>query len=418
MILRFFIFFGLVLFLVSCVDKEKELQLKQLELEVKEKDIELQKKNLELKEKQFRDSILEAERQFNSKLSLVDLYEENKQSVFFIVTGSSEGIPNGTGSGFFVRDDGLAVSNFHVFDKAHQAFIETSNGARYMISEIVEYNEELDFILFKINNVHQETFRPVNIAQTKPKIGEECFAIGNPQQLKSTLSKGIVSGIREAFIQTTAQINPGSSGGALFNEYGEVIGITTMMAKDNTADLNFALNIVGLDFKNMYSNQIKIQQTVQSKSSPNTENRRNEPEKEHRISPDERTTSVTVNEKNRVVGVLKILYDHIIDKDYDAQYYMYAPVLGRCYNKMNLSRDQVIQEQKSYDRTYPRQKFEIDYNSLDISKDYDGNFNVNYQGYFYIAKTTWNEYKRFNIDMFITFDNNMKIKGVYSNILN
>lgn len=387
--------FILLFILPSCQNKDAELTIKAKELELKEKELDLQTKNLDFKQQTYLDSINNLKELTSSRRSLSELYEKNKEAVFFITTAGSEA--SYTGSGFFVREDGLAVSNFHVFANAEMASIETYDGREYMISQIVEYNEELDFILFKINNVNNERFKTVLIALNEPKVGEDCFAIGNPLNLKSTLSKGIVSGIRNDFIQTTAQITHGSSGGALFNDFGEVIGITTKGHKD--ADLNFALNIVGVDFQNVVLNSYISRVT----SNDNGYNKNS-------------SLELTFNERSRIEGVLKMYYDNLHSKNYNQQYYMYAETLTRCYNKMNLSREQVIDEQKSYNKTYPYQKTEITSKSIDIAKDYDGHFNVNFRADFYIAKESWKEYKKFNVDMFFVFDSNYKIKAVYSNI--
>jgi len=115
-----------------------------------------------------------------------------------------------------------------------------------MISEIANYSKKSDYVVFKISNSASNYFKPVKFAKSNPKIGEDCFAIGNPRGLTQTLSKGIISGYSKNYIQTTAQITHGSSGGGLFNNDGEVVGITTMGFKD--ADLNFALNTVNFDF--------------------------------------------------------------------------------------------------------------------------------------------------------------------------
>lgn len=115
-----------------------------------------------------------------------------------------------------------------------------------MITEVLNYDKEKDFVVFKISNTSNNNFKSVNFANEIPEIREDCFAIGNPKGLEQTLSKGIISAFREDYIQTTAQITNGSSGGALFNNKGQVIGITTMGLKE--ADLNFALNTVNFDF--------------------------------------------------------------------------------------------------------------------------------------------------------------------------
>ena len=109
-------------------------------------------------------------------------------------------------------------------------------------------SEDNDYIVFKVagNGI---SFPCLKIAGSLPRVGEDVFAIGAPEGLEQTLSKGIVSAIRgkeNCIIQTTAEITHGSSGGPLFNKQGEVIGITS--GGMDVANLNFAVNIVGRGF--------------------------------------------------------------------------------------------------------------------------------------------------------------------------
>lgn len=374
----------LVLVIISCQDKENDARLKEMELEIQKKELELKEKELELKGKDYKDSLAEIDRLSNEKLSLADLYDENKKSVFFILAGNDNGIASG--SGFFIREDGLAVSNYHVFKNADRAVIFTDDEERFMINEIVDYNVAEDYIIFKISNTSGARFKPVTIASSIPRIGEECFAIGNPQGLIQTLSKGIVSNLREKEIQTTAQITFGSSGGALFNEYGEAIGITSR--GKGQADLNFAIDIVTTDFLTPYL-----------KSNDFTE------------------TSLTSSDKSKINTVLQRYFGLLNNNQIESVRYLYADVLSRCYNKLNLSREKVMQEHFSYFKTYPYQKATVFYDTIEISRDYDGTYYVNFKMDFTISKPSWSQSKTFRNDIFMSFDENMKITSIYNNII-
>lgn len=96
---------------------------------------------------------------------------------------------------------------------------------------------------------HGSNFKTLTLGNSnRVQVGEEVIAIGNPLSLESTVSNGIVSGIRTVqeeggeFLQVTAPISPGSSGGPLFNMAGEVVGITTLYLKGGE-NLNFAIPI-------------------------------------------------------------------------------------------------------------------------------------------------------------------------------
>ncbi len=94
-------------------------------------------------------------------------------------------------------------------------------------------------------------FRPVILGNSDDlQVGERVLAIGNPYGWENTVSDGLISGIREIddfkLLQITAPISPGSSGGALFNMKGEVIGITTIGSQWGAQNLNFAIPINSL----------------------------------------------------------------------------------------------------------------------------------------------------------------------------
>ena len=99
-----------------------------------------------------------------------------------------------------------------------------------------------DFILFRVD-VSNTDFIPV--AKYKPNVGEKVYAIGSPRGLENTFSSGEVSQWRDKnLMQISALIDHGSSGGALINEYGEVVGITSgSFADGSQANLNYAWSI-------------------------------------------------------------------------------------------------------------------------------------------------------------------------------
>ena len=174
-------------------------------------------------------------------LTLEDLFELRKDAVFLVFTRDDQFTYQG--SGFFVDDRGLAVSNYHVFEgtRVGNELIQTIDGNNYRIATVIERNKDLDYIIFRVRGVRNNPYIP--LSNTRGRVGENVFAIGNPRGLTHTLSTGIISGFRDDFerIQTTAEITHGSSGGALMNMRGEVIGITT--SGFGEANINFAINI-------------------------------------------------------------------------------------------------------------------------------------------------------------------------------
>ena len=178
-----------------------------------------------------------------NKLDGAEIFAKYNTAVFMVFT--SNGYNGYQGSGFFINSDGLAVSNYHVFQGtsigAEQIKLANNDGI-FNVSEIIHRDENEDFILFRVN-VSNTNFIP--IAQYKPQVGEKVYAIGSPRGLENTFSSGEVSQWRDKnLMQISALIDHGSSGGALINEYGEVVGITSgSFADGSQANLNYAWSI-------------------------------------------------------------------------------------------------------------------------------------------------------------------------------
>jgi len=149
----------------------------------------------------------------------------------------------GQGSGFFISGDGLIATCFHVIERAHFAVVKLANGSQYFVEGVAAVDRDADLAILRV--MGKELPHLDRFAATAPRVGARVFAIGNPQGLTNTLSDGLVSGIREEdegarFIQTTAAVSPGSSGGPLVSESGSVLGIVRHQYKDGQ-NLNFAV---------------------------------------------------------------------------------------------------------------------------------------------------------------------------------
>ncbi len=134
-----------------------------------------------------------------------------------------------TGSGFIVFDDSVVATNFHVIDGASSIKVIDGDGKSCRVKHILAYDEGNDIALLEI--ISGKGYKPLTYSNNKVVKGEKVVAIGSPLGITNTISTGIVSGyIKEdgiEYIQFTAPISSGSSGGALFNQQGEVIGITS-----------------------------------------------------------------------------------------------------------------------------------------------------------------------------------------------
>lgn len=142
----------------------------------------------------------------------------------------------GTGSGVIISEDGYIVTNNHVVKGASEIEITLNNKKSYK-AKIIGTDSKMDISLLKIEAEEKLPYTVFGDSDSV-KIGEWVLAVGNPYNLTSTVTAGIVSakarnlgtsGI-QSFIQTDAAVNPGNSGGALVNTRGELVGINTMIS--------------------------------------------------------------------------------------------------------------------------------------------------------------------------------------------
>lgn len=190
-------------------------------------------------------------------LTATEIYEKLIPSVFYIENSNSVNTFKGYGSGIFITADGLAVTNFHVIGGFDSATVTTIRGDSFPVERIIDFDAELDLALIRISKTSTEgktvpAFPVASIGNSDyVKTGQTVYTLGNPKGYKYTISSGIIGNanqkyqkyrVNTRFIQITAPLSPGSSGGALVNEFGEVIGVNT--ATDPEAqNVNFSVPI-------------------------------------------------------------------------------------------------------------------------------------------------------------------------------
>ena len=180
-------------------------------------------------------------------LEPTEIFKKYNSAVFMIYT--TDGLGVFQGSGFFISENGVAVSNYHVFKgtAVGSEVIKLSDGRQCKISEVIAKSESEDYILFRIKG----HFVHIPVSHRKNNVGEKVYTIGSPRGLENTFSSGEISQIRDDnYIQISCPIDHGSSGGVLINAYGEAIGITTGGHDESGANLNFAKNIKVLNLSN------------------------------------------------------------------------------------------------------------------------------------------------------------------------
>ena len=164
--------------------------------------------------------------------------DEALPSTVLLEMEDANGQPHGGGSGFFVGE-GEIVTNFHVVEGAYEGSAKLfGEPERYNIEGYTALNVDNDLIILKIKPPDQKIIdiSPLPLGDSDDvHRGDPIYAVGNPVGLEGTISDGIISGIRphdpsqDTFykrIQITAPISPGSSGGAVLNTAGEVIGVS------------------------------------------------------------------------------------------------------------------------------------------------------------------------------------------------
>jgi len=155
----------------------------------------------------------------------------------------------GSGSGVIISEDGYIVTNNHVIKDASEIEITLNNKKSYT-AKLIGTDSKMDIALLKIDASEKLPYTAFANSDSV-KIGEWVLAVGNPYNLTSTVTAGIISakarnldtrGI-QSFIQTDAAVNPGNSGGALVNTRGELIGINTMISSQTGSYVGYSFAV-------------------------------------------------------------------------------------------------------------------------------------------------------------------------------
>lgn len=226
-----------------------KLDVKKVKKDVQKGNREEQK--IEIRKPEVTKAVIRQEADLQTEKS----YEELAQlasSVVMIAVHDKDGKVIGTGSGIMIGRNGFILTNHHVAAGGYfySVRIEDEEEA-YVTDEVIKYNQEMDLAIIRI----RKELNPIPIYKGKNKLvrGQRVVAIGSPLGLFNSVSDGIISGFRRIddvdMIQFTAPISHGSSGGAVLNMQGEVIGISTA-GFDNGQNINLA---VGYEYIQMFS---------------------------------------------------------------------------------------------------------------------------------------------------------------------
>ncbi len=177
----------------------------------------------------------------NEEFSAPELYKRTSPSSIRVENYDRHRKLAASGSGFLVSPDGQVVTNLHVIRGADTVTVRLSSGAAMAVRGVLRLDKAHDLAVLDIGGSGHDYLQ---LSTAKPAVGTRVYAIGNPLGLTGTLSEGVVSGWPELdgvlYIQTTAAISHGSSGGPLLSADGTVVGITTAYLRGGQ-NLNLAI---------------------------------------------------------------------------------------------------------------------------------------------------------------------------------
>ena len=197
----------------------------------------------------------------DDELQNISIFEACNRAVVHIETQVTDdssyfnAVPESdTGSGFFISQDGLIVTNYHVIENAANITVSLYDGSAYEAG-LVGADEENDIAVIRISLQSGASVTTLSFGDSDSlAVGQKVIAIGNPFGYDRTMVTGIISGLSRpirdesgtvmlGMIQTSAPINPGNSGGPLLNTKGEVIGINTSIysTSGTSQGMNFAV---------------------------------------------------------------------------------------------------------------------------------------------------------------------------------
>lgn len=171
---------------------------------------------------------------------------------FYGYRGGQQQAQIGTGSGVIISEDGYIVTNNHVINNASEIEITLNNKKAYK-AKLIGTDSQMDIALLKID-ANEKLPYTVFGDSDNIRVGEWVLAVGNPYNLNSTVTAGIISAKArnvgnqmqnniQSFIQTDAVVNPGNSGGALVNTRGELIGVNTMISSNTGSYVGYSFAV-------------------------------------------------------------------------------------------------------------------------------------------------------------------------------
>jgi len=194
-----------------------------------------------------------------------EIFTNVNDAIVVVEAYDFDGNKSSQGSGIILKDKNILLTNFHIFAGSEKLKIKHKD-QEIKYTEIIGLNILKDVLVLKLED---GDFPQVKVgSSTEMKVGSKVYAIGSPLGMENTITEGLVGGFRKfedkkndiEYIQISAALSPGSSGGAVLNSQGELIGISTMGMKEGE-NLNFAIRIedaLNVDLGE-YSDKVKLE---------------------------------------------------------------------------------------------------------------------------------------------------------------
>jgi S1-C subfamily serine protease len=175
--------------------------------------------------------------------NLPALIKRIQPAVVTVIGYNADGKVIRLGSGFFVSENGHLITNMHVVSGIARAEVKLPKGDLYPLTTVLAEDRNADLVKLSVK-ITGGTPNYLRVSRSQPEVGEHVLTVGSPMGLEQSVSEGLVSAIRTIrsrgeFLQISAPISPGSSGGPVVNLKGQVIGVATFQIRGQ--NINFAV---------------------------------------------------------------------------------------------------------------------------------------------------------------------------------
>lgn len=296
--------------------------------------------------------------------SETEIVKDSLAAVVLLAGVDADGNNSVIGSGFVISADGVIVTNYHVIQPAYRMVAKFSTGLTLPVEQVLVASPDDDIAILRISATRLPYLELGDSGVASP--GDHVLVIGNPLGLQGTVSDGIISGVQQlrnkTWIQTSAPVSPGNSGGPLIASDGKVVGVVTMSVKPEFAqNINFAvpINTVKTLLPQAYAPPFR---GVEKSDSPAT----------RAAASDNKGIS------KEIQNALTAWVNSFKMRDGAAQAGCYAPVVETYFRWHNMTNEQLRRDkQLAFSKTAEVRQYEI--SDVSITADPDGRYTATFR---------------------------------------